>query len=292
VTVDVRLFAREANASVAAVCRALGINRSTVYARENATLSARAVDTVELDAEIRREFDASGQRYGSPRVFHALKGKGRKVGRKRVERRMRAMGLRGRRPKRFRRTTQSDPRHAPAPNVLDRRFVWPEPNQAWVGDITYVWTLTGWAYLSLLVDLCTRRIVGWALGSSCDTELALRALTSAVERYRPAPGLIHHTDRGSTYTASDYRRAVEDYEMIPSMSRKGNCWDNAVAESTIGTIKEEALGDYVPRDINDLKRILFVYIEGFFNQHRLHSTLGYKSPADKERDVIDSTQAA
>jgi putative transposase len=292
VTVDVRLFAREANASIAAVCRALELNRSTVYAREDATLSARAINTVELDAEIRKEFDGSGQRYGSPRVYRALKGKGRKVSRKRVERRMRALGLQGRRPKRFRRTTQSNPKHVPAPNVLDRRFMWPEPNQAWAGDITYVWTRAGWAFLAILVDLCTRRIAGWAVSEHCDTELALQALSAAVARHRPAPGLLHHTDRGSTYTASDYRDALKDLEMVTSMSRKGNCWDNAVAESTIGTIKTEALGDHIPADIHELRHILFPYIEGFYNHHRLHSSLDYKSPASKERDVLESAHAA
>lgn len=291
-TADIRLFASEADASIAAVCRALGLSRSTVYARAGAKLSPRAVDTVELDAEIRKEFEASSQRYGSPRVYEALKGKGRKTSRKRVERRMRAMGLEARRPKRFRRTTQIDPQHVPAPNILDRRFLWPEPNQAWAGDITYIWTLAGWAYLALLVDLCTRRIVGWAVSARCDTELALQALTNAVARHRPAPGLIHHTDRGSTYTAGDYRDAVKNYEMIASMSRKGNCWDNAVAESTFATIKTEAIGDYVPADISELKHILFPYIEGFYNQHRLHSTLGYKSPAAKERAVLESAHAA
>jgi len=292
VTVDVRLFAAEANASVAAVCKALGLKRSTVYAREKAPLSARARDTVELDAAIREEFNASGQRYGSPRVYRALRRKGRRVARKRVEHRMRTLGLQGRRPKRFRRTTRSNPRDVPALNVLDRRFMWPQPNQAWVGDITYVWTRSGWAFLALLVDLCTRRITGWALSDHCDTALALSALSKAVARHQPAAGLVHHTDRGSTYTAGDYRQTLEDHEMVVSMSAKGNCWDNAVAESTIGTVKTEALGDYVPADIHELQRILFSYIEGFYNQHRLHSSLDYKSPAEKERDLLNTAHAA
>lgn len=287
-TVDVRLFATEVNASVTAVCKALGLSRSTVYARANATLSARAVETMELDAAIQTEFTASGQRYGSPRVHQSLRRKGRRVSRKRVEKRMQALGLRGRIPKRFRRTTRSNPEHVPAPNLLDRRFQWPEPNQAWVGDITYVWTRNGWAYLALLVDLCTRRITGWALSEHCDTALALRALQNAVERHAPAAGLIHHTDRGSTYTAGDYKKALDDFEMVASMSRKGNCWDNAVAESTIGTVKTEALGDYAPVDIHELRRVLFPYIEGFYNHQRLHSSIGYKPPAEKEHDVLAS----
>jgi putative transposase len=292
VTADVRLFAREANASIAAVCRALDLNRSTVYARRNAKMSARARSNIELDAAIRKEFDESRQCYGSPRVHRALKNNGRKIARKRVERRMRVLGLQGRRPKRFRRTTQSDPKHVPAPNLLERRFMWPEPNQAWVGDITYIWTRAGWAFLAVLIDLCTRRITGWAVSEHCDTELALQALSKAVTRQRPAPGLIHHTDRGSTYTATNYRDALKDFEMETSMSRKGNCWDNAVAESTIGTIKTEAIGEYIPADINELRHILFPYIEGFYNHHRLHSSLDYKSPAAKERDVLECAHAA
>ena len=291
-TVDVRLFASEVNASVSAVCKALGLSRSTVYARANATMGARAIETVELDAAIRAEFNASGQRYGSPRVHQALLRKGRSISRKRIEKRMRAMGLHAKAPKHFRRTTNSDPTHEPAPNVLERRFMWAEPNQAWAGDITYVWTRNGWAYLALLIDLCTRRITGWALSEHCDTSLALKALHAATERHRPAPGLIHHTDRGSTYTASAYRDVLDDLEMVPSMSRKGNCWDNAVAESTIGTVKTEALGDYVPADIHELQDILFPYIEGFYNRRRLHSSIEYKTPSEKERDVLASAQAA
>lgn len=205
---------------------------------------------------------------------------------------MRALGLQGKRPKRFRKTTRRNPLHAIAPNVLARRFMWSEPNQAWVGDITYVWTHSGWAFLALLVDLCTRRITGWALSDHCDTSLAASALTKAVDRHQPSAGLIHHTDRGSTYTAGDYRSALTEYEMVCSMSAKGDCWDNAVAESTIGTVKTEALGEYVPRDINELQGILFSYIEGFYNQRRLHSSLGYKSPAEKERDLLNTRQAA
>lgn len=290
-TADVRLFATEVNASVSAVCKALGLSRSTVYARANATLSARAVETVELDAAIQAEFTASGERYGSPRVHQSLRRKGRRVSRKRVEKRMQTLGLRGRAPKRFRRTTCSNPEHVPAPNVLERRFLWPEPNQAWVGDITYVWTRNGWAYLALLTDLCTRRIIGWALSERCDTALVLKALRRAVERHRPSAGLIHHTDRGSTYTSGDYRGALDDFEMVASMSAKGDCWDNAVAESTNGTVKTEALGDYIPIDIHELGRILFLYIEGFYNHQRLHSSIGYKTPAEKERDVLALAQA-
>jgi putative transposase len=292
VTVDVRQLAREVNAPLAAVCRALSLPRSTVYARENAQLSARAVDDVALDAEVRRVFENSSGRYGSPRVHRELRRSGRRVARKRVARRMRQMGLAARRRKRFRRTTQADPRHQSAPNVLDRRFIWPLPNQAWAGDITYIWTATGWVYLALLLDLYTRKVAGWAVGDHCDTELALVALRNAYARERPGPGLLHHTDRGSTYTAGDYQDELKRMRMVVSMSRKGNCWDNAVAESTIGTIKTEALSDGTPADIHEVRRILFRYIEGFYNNQRLHSTLGYVSPVERERTLAKAAQAA
>ncbi len=135
-----------------------------------------------------------------------------------------------------------------------------------------MWTFRGWAYLALLVDLCTRRIVGWSVSEHCDTALALQALQNAVARHRPGPGLLHHTDRGATYTAGAYRRRLHALGMVASMSRKGECWDNAVAESTIGTVKIEALGDAIPADIHELRTILFPYIEGFYNLRRLHST--------------------
>jgi len=263
-----------------------------VYARAKATLSARARDTLELDAAIREEFGESGSRYGSPRIHRVLRGKGRKASRKRVARRMQVLGLRARRPKRFRKTTEANAKHVPAPNILDRRFLWEQPNQAWVGDITYVWTFRGWAYLALLVDLCTRRIVGWSVSEHCDTALALQALQNAVARHRPGPGLLHHTDRGATYTAGAYRRRLHALGMVASMSRKGECWDNAVAESTIGTVKIEALGDAIPADIHELRTILFPYIEGFYNRRRLHSTLGYMSPADRESSLTLATKVA
>jgi putative transposase len=177
---------------------------------------------------------------------------------------------------------ESDPTHVPAPNVLRRRFTWSQPNQAWVGDITYVWTARGWAFLALLVDLSTRNIVGWAVGDHCDTDLALRALNAAVARHRPPTGLLHHTDRGSTYTATAYRDRLADLGMTASMSRRGNCWDNAVAESTIGSIKAELLDGWTPDDGDDLASELFVYIEAFYNRQRLHSAIGYVTPAEME----------
>jgi len=283
-TADVTRWSEETNSSIAAVCRALSVPRSSVYAQRSRTPSARALDNAQLDVEIAAVHAESERRYGSPRIHRELGRRGRVVGRNRVEARMRKLGLQGRRPKRFRRTTQADPSHAPAPNLLDRRFNWPAPNQAWVGDITFIWTQQGWAYLAILVDLCTRAIVGWSMGRHCDTELALRCLNVAVARHKPAPGLLHHTDRGSTYTAGAYRKRVEELGMVESMSRKGNCWDNAVAESTFGTIKAELLDEEnVPEDIHAVQHALFRYIESFYNRRRLHSSIGYITPNEKEQ---------
>jgi putative transposase len=275
------LIATGANASVSAVCRALEVPRSTYYARRGRKPSERDVDTEKLDVEIKAVFKEHKGRYGSPRIYRAVRAT-RAVSRKRIAARMRVLKLRARRPKRFRRTTESDPSKVPAPNILARRFKWERPNEAWVGDITYIWTRAGWAYLAIMVDLCTRSIVGWSTSKRCDAALALDALNNAVARHRPGDGLLHHTDRGSTYTASDYQARLDELGMVKSMSRKGNCWDNAVAEATIGTIKVELFGDHIPEDIHEVQRELFQYIEAYYNRVRMHSTLGYRAPAELE----------
>lgn len=282
-TADVHLFADECKASVAAVCRALDVPRSTAYARRTRVPSRRAQQTAELDVAVKAAHAASEGRYGSPRVHQALRRTGYRVARKRIATRMRLLGLRARRPKRFRRTTEADPSKVAAPNLLARRFDGWQPEQAWVGDITFIWTLAGWVYLAIVVDLGTRAIVGWAVSRHCDMALALHALNAAVARRRPPRGLLHHTDRGSTYTADHYQARVRELGMLVSMSRKGNCWDNSVAESTIGTIKSELFCGEVPDDIHQVRRVLFPYIEGFYNRRRLHSSLGYATPAERER---------
>lgn len=281
-TADVHLLADETNTSVAAVCRAFDIPRSTVYARRKRTTSKRTKANAVLDVEVKAIHAESERNYGSPRVYRELRRRGQKVSRKRVARRMQALGLQARRPKRFVRTTEADPSKAPAPNLLNRRFDGWQPDQAWVADITYIWTLLGWVYLAIVVDLGTRAIIGWAVSRHCDTALALRALNAAVARRKPPSGTLHHTDRGATYTADDYQARLRQLGMQVSMSRKGNCWDNAVAESTIGTIKAELLGDIVPDDVYQVQRMLFPYVEGFYNRKRLHSSLGYMTPAEVE----------
>jgi transposase InsO family protein len=290
VTADVHLLADETKTSVAAVCRALELPRSSVYARRNRLPSRRAQDTALLDVEVAALHAESKRRYGSPRVHRALRRRGRRVSRKRVEARMRVLGLRSKRVKAFKRTTVADDAHVPSPNLLNRQFTRGAPNEAWCGDITFIWTEQGWTYLALLIDLCTRSIVGWAVSERCDAELALRCLNRAVARHRPGVGLLHHSDRGSTYTASAYRNRLRELGMTQSMSRRGNCWDNAVAESTIGSIKAE-LFERVPVDIHDVQHQLFEYIESFYNRQRLHSTLDYITP-DEKQQLLAAAQVA
>jgi putative transposase len=290
VTADVHLLADETKTSVAAVCRALDLPRSSVYARRKRPQGRRARETAQLDVEVAAAHAESKQRYGSPRVHRALREQGTHGSRKRVAARMQALGLRSKRAKRFRRTTQADSAHAPSPNLLNREFTKATPHEAWCGDITFIWTEQGWVYLAVLIDLCTRSIVGWAVSERCDAELALRCLNRAVASHRPGAGLLHHTDRGSTYTASAYRSRLRELGMIQSMSRRGNCWDNAVAESTFGSIKTE-LFDHTPVDIHDVQHQLFEYIESFYNRQRLHSALDYVTPHAKLQ-LLASTQAA
>ncbi len=291
-TAVVPSIAAQAKASVAAVCRVLQVPRSSVYAHRRKRGSARAKGNQSLDVAIKAAFAASKRRYGSPRIHQSLVREGTRVGRHRVASRMRALGLQARRPKRFHRTTQSNPAHVPAPNTLARRFDGWKPNEAWVADITYLWTRAGWVYLAILVDLGSRAIAGWSVGAHCDTALALRALEAAVAHRQPKSGLLHHSDRGSTYTAHDYRARLRALGFECSMSRKGNCWDNAVAESVNGMIKTELFDDSIPRDIDDVKHQLFTYIEVFYNRQRLHSSLGYVTPAEKEALAFEEAKVA
>lgn len=289
---DVHSLATETRSSISLVCRALDLPRSTIYARETRAPSKRAKDNEALDVEIAAIHAEQKGRYGSPRVYRELRRRGRKVNRKRVESRMRHQRLFGRRPRRFRRTTVAAAKQAPIPNVLDRQFLWPKPNQAWVGDITFLWTREGWVYLAILVDLCTRAIVGWATSRHCDAALARKCLDVAVSRHSPGTGMIVHHDQGCTYTAEEYQDGIAKIGGIPSMSRKGNCWDNAVAESTFATIKIELFADSLPEGKDEVDRELFNYIEIFYNRIRLHSTLGYITPAEREAQALQESLAA
>jgi len=283
--------AKEAEQSVAKVCRALNVSRSTLYARRTRPPSRRSRETAAIDLEVKAAFDEHRGRYGSPRLHRELHERGRRVSRKRVARRMKELGLRARRPTRYRVTTQADGSPV-APNLLARRFDGHAPNEVWVGDVTYIWTLEGWLYLAILIDLGTRGIVGWATSEWCDTSLCLLALERAVARYHPSKGLMHHTDRGSTYTSEAYQKRLRALGIVTSMSRKGNCWDNAVAESTIGTIKAELLDDMPLATRRAVTQELFLYIEAYYNRRRRHSALGYRAPVDVQFDLLAKAQSA
>lgn len=268
---------------VAVMCRLFGVSRQGVYAfvKRQAALGAAEV---KLQAQVKQAYAEGRGAYGSPRVVAALRKKGVPVSKRRVERTMRGLGLQGRKPRRSRVTTKANPAHPVAANLLDRDFQADRPNQRWVTDISYVWTDEGWCYLAVILDLFSRAVVGWALDTTLTTQLPLRALDMAVRRRIPGSSLLHHSDRGCQYTSQEYRRALEDLGVEVSMSRKGNCWDNAVAESFFSTIKLELVYERRWATRLELRAAVFDYIEVFYNRQRLHSTLGYKSPIQFETD--------
>lgn len=274
--------AEKDNFPVAAMCRLLGVTRQGFYAYMKRPPSRRVVAQAKLRKEVRNVFERSKGRYGSPRVHAQLQREGISASKRGVEQTMRAEGLCARPLRRFRFTTCSDPSHGVEANALNREFCAAAPNERWVTDITYVWTDEGWYYLAVILDLFSRGVVGWALSESLGVSLPLAALRAAVTRYQPQPGLLHHSDRGSQYTSAEYRGALAELGVRVSMSRKGNCWDNAVAESFFSTLKTELLhGQAWPNGLV-LRAALFEYIEIFYNRQRLHSSLGYKTPAEVE----------
>lgn len=278
------IHAEKAFFSIAALCRLLGVSRQGYYAFARPAPRSKVEREATLNLRVRAVHDESGGRYGGPRVLRELRRQGVCVSKRRVERAMRGMGLCARAPRRFRVTTAANPKHAVEPNVLSRDFTASRPNQRWVTDITYIWTDEGWCYLAAILDLFSRSVVGWALDTTLSTSLPLRALDMAIRNRRPAPGLMHHSDRGCQYTSADYRNALKDLGVVVSMSRKGNCWDNAVAESFFATIKKELVHRRRWAHRLDLRDAVFEYIQVFYNRRRLHSSIGYKTPAEVESD--------
>lgn len=264
------------------MCRVLAVSAAGYYAWCARPASARSASARTVLSAIRVIHRESRETYGSPRIWDALVKQGHRVGEHRVARLMRQDGIRAKTVKKWRATTQSNHRLPVAENTLNRQFTVEAPNRVWAGDLTYVWTLEGWLYLAVLLDLYSRRVVGWAMGQRLTVELAERALTMALANRRPRAGLLHHSDRGSQYAATSYQRVLDEYGFIPSMSRKGNCWDNACVESFFGTLKRELVYHrrYATRE--EATQDIFEYIEVFYNRQRRHSTLGYHSPAEYE----------
>jgi putative transposase len=278
------IHAEKANFPVAALCRLLGVSRQGYYAHVKRPLSARLKRDVALQKRVRQVYEDSRGTYGSPRIHAALLHEGECVGKRRIERAMRCLGLRGRMPRRWRATTRANPAHPVASNVLDRNFGASRPNERWVTDITYIWTQEGWCYLAAILDLFSRSVVGWALDATLSTSLPMEALNRAVRRRRPGAGLVHHSDRGCQYTSAQYRDALAELDITVSMSRKGNCWDNAVAESFFATLKTELIYGRAWQTREELRRAVFEYIEIFYNRQRLHSAVDYRTPAQAESD--------
>jgi len=271
---------------VRVLCRVLLVTRSGYYAWRIRPTSLRARSNQRLLVKIRAIHTRSRGTYGSPRIHRALRTPQEPVSKNRVARLMRATGIRSKHRRKFRVTTKSNHRRPIAANLVARNFSVAQPNRVWVGDITFLWTPEGWLYLAVLIDLYSRAVVGWSMNERITDDLTLAALHMALARRRPAPGLIHHSDQGSQYTSDAYRKLLADNDVATSMSRRGNCWDNAVAESFYATLEKELLQDWAVVGRDDARRKAFEFIEGFYNRERIHSTLGYVSPLNYE------TQAA
>ena len=276
------IHAEKANFSIAFACSALGVSRSGYYRWAKAPLSQRTCEDRKLAAQVFDIHTEHKGRYGSPRIHRELRARGQRVGRKRVARLMSNQGLRGRLPRRFRRTTDSRHGYRIAPNLLARDFHVDAVDRVWAGDITYVPTREGWLYLAVLLDLCSRRVVGWAVSETIDTRLALAALRMAVDTRSPSKGLLHHTDRDGRYASDEYQRALRDAGLTPSMSRRGDYWDNAVAESFFATLEKELLSEGLFPTHAHARSAIADYIVNYYNTKRLHSHLDYKSPVEYE----------
>ena len=280
--------AESANHTVKMLCRVMNVPRSTFYANRRRKPSDHVQLNTRLLRKIRVIHAASKRRYGARRVWRELVKTYPGIGQRRVSRLMREHGIRAKRRRRFRATTDSRHDHPIEPNLLGREFTVDVPNRVWTGDITYVWTREGWLYLAVVLDLFSRRIVGWSMNSRINKELALNALHTAVGQRRPEAGWLHHTDRGSQYTSNAYREALRGYQAVSSMSRKGDCWDNAPTESFFGTLKKEAIFGEGFGTREEAKSTILEYLR-WYNAERMHSSLGYMSPNEFETEAAELT---
>lgn len=265
--------------SLAQRCALLDVSRSGYYAWRRRAPSARALVNQQLVAEMQRIHQEVDRSYGSPRMQRELVGRDLPCGRHRVARLMQAHGIRAKQARRFRVTTDSRHRFAIAPNRLDRVFTAAAPNRVWMGDLTFIPTSQGWCYLAVLIDAFSRRVVGWALDTQPSAELPLAAWRQAVATRRPGAGLLHHSDRGIQYACTAYQTVLREHSAVSSMSRRGDCWDNAVVESFFASLKIERLHERRYATVEELRADVVDYIERFYNRQRRHSTLGYLSPA-------------
>ncbi|MCX5441194.1 IS3 family transposase [Streptomyces sp. NBC_00063] len=271
--------------SVKRACELLQVSRAAFYARRSGRPGPRAVRDAELAEKIAEVHDRSRGTYGAPRVHAVLQRQGEDCGRRRIARLMRGAGLQGRHRRRRQLTTIPDPRAGARPDLIVRDFA-PDPDgldARWCGDITYVATDEGWLYLATVIDIASRRVVGWSTADHLRTELVADALQSACRRRRPARPVIFHSDRGCQYTSQQFATLATEFGVRLSVGRTGQCWDNALAESFFATIKRELLGASSWPSRAAARTAIFDFIEGWYNLHRLHSSLGYRSPAEYER---------
>ena len=265
------------------MCRVLEVCVSGFYAWQKRPQCAHAREDGELAQRIKQTFEQRRQIYGSPRIHAELRAEGICCGRKRVVRLMQELHLSARRPRRRIMTTRSDVGAHFAPNLLDRDFEALAPNTKWVADVTYINTKQGWLYLAAVLDLFSRAIVGWAMAAIQDEQLVEQALTMAIVHRRPDAGLLHHSDRGCQYTSEGYQALLVTHGIRVSMSRKGNCYDNAVMERFFSTLKEECVTRFVFETSEQAQHVVFEYVECFYNRIRMHSSLDYLSPAQYEQ---------
>jgi putative transposase len=277
------IVAHESEYGVQTMCGVLGVSRSGYYAWRKRPASRRAQANESLLVQIRIEYWRSHQRYGSPRIYRHLRKQGVVCSRKRVAHLMRRGQLVAKKThRRHPRTTQRDPHAQPAPNLLHQEFVAPAPDCKWASDITYIDTAEGWLYLAVVIDLFSRRVVGWAMQPHMEAALVQQAWQMALTQRQPPTGLLHHSDQGSQYTSAAYQHDLTAAHCQISMSRVGNCFDNAVVESFFATLKAEC-ADHPFATRAQARTTIFEYIEGWYNRQRLHSTLGYLSPLAFER---------
>lgn len=276
------IAAKEVAFPVSAMCRVLGVTNSGFYAWKKRPKPERVLLDARLAATVAAVHHRSRRTYGSPRVHRELKARGVHVGKKRVERLMRENGLQGRSKRRYKRTTDSRHGGPIAPNLLARQFDVSELNRAWVTDVTAIATDEGWLYLAPMLDLCSRRVLAWAASEHNDTALALEVLRRALRLRRPPPGFLHHSDRGSPYASDDYRAELRACGACQSMSRKGDCWDNAVAESFFATLRAELVDHLRFPTRAAALRAIGDYIDNFYNVERRHSHLDYLNPIEFE----------
>ena len=276
----------KANHSVLMLCRVLRVSKSGHYAWKKRAPSKHALEDARLGVLVVAAHQAGRGTYGSPRVLRELREGGERISRKRAARLLRERGLSGQSKRKWRHPSSGATNAPTMPNILDRGFTVAAPNRVWVSDITYVWTWEGWLYLSVVVDLFARRVVGWSMQSHMRTDIVVDALTMAVGQRMPAPGLLSHSDRGSQYTSDGYQVALRSHGIECSMSRKGNCWDNAVVESFFGTLKNELLYRRSWASRAEAMSAIHEYIEVFYNRQRRHSTLDYKSPPSTRSFVL------